>query len=73
MLTQGNACPKGTVLADVQVSKPDMTLQPLPAQTAASWDWNRVLTPAVVLQILPIVGLVLWTYWYPLLKWETGT
>jgi exosortase/archaeosortase family protein len=71
MLTQGNACPKGTVLADVQVSKPDMTLQPLPAQTAASWDWNRVLTPAVVLQILPIVGLVLWTYWYPLLKWET--
>jgi exosortase/archaeosortase family protein len=45
-------------------------LPTLPAQTVALWDWNRVLTPAVVLQILPLVGLVLWTYWYPLMKWE---
>jgi exosortase/archaeosortase family protein len=46
-------------------------LSALPAPADAGWDWNRVLTPAVVLQILPLAGLVLWTYWYPLLKWET--
>jgi len=67
----GEHRPKGTVLADVQAPKPGQTLPPLSAQAAASWDWNRVLTPAVVLQILPLVGLVLWTYWYPLLKWES--
>jgi exosortase/archaeosortase family protein len=58
-------------LADVQFPKPDQTLPILPAQAAASWDWNRVLTPTVVLKILPLVGLVLWAYWYHLMKWET--
>jgi len=58
------------VLADVQAPHPAKMLPPLPAQAAAPWDWNRVLTPAVVLQLLPLVGLVLWTYWYPLQKWE---
>ena len=67
----GGCRPKGAVLADAQVPKPDRTLPPLGARTADAWDWNRVLTPAVVLQIVPLVVLVLWTYWYPLLKWET--
>lgn len=58
------------MLADAQRPNPAGTAPSLPAQAAAGWDWNRVLTPTVVLQILPLVGLVLWTYWYPLLKWE---
>jgi len=58
-------------LAGVQVPKPDTMPSPLSAQTAAPWDWNRALTPGVVLRILPLVVLVVWTYWYPLLKWET--
>jgi exosortase/archaeosortase family protein len=58
-------------LADVQAPKPDQALPTLPAQAAASWDWNRVLTPAVVLQILPLVALVIWAYWSHLISWET--
>jgi len=36
----------------------------------AEWDWNRRITPGVVLQMLPVVGLLVWAYWYPLWRWE---
>jgi len=40
-----------------------------PARRAA-WDWNEVLTPRVVLLALPVAGLLIWAYAYPLMRWE---
>jgi exosortase len=36
------------------------------------WKWNAVLTPRVVLLMLPVAALVLWTYpyWFPGQRWE---
>jgi len=56
-------------LAGVHASRPD-TSPPAFAPSAPAWDWNRVLTPQVVFLMLPLVGLVLWAYWYPLMRWE---
>jgi exosortase/archaeosortase family protein len=34
------------------------------------WDWNRVLTPSVVLYMLPVVVLTAAAYWHRLVAWE---
>jgi len=34
------------------------------------WDWNRLLTPRVVFMMLPLVGLLVMAYAYPLMRWE---
>jgi len=41
-----------------------------PEASRPPWDWNRVLTPSVVLLLLPLVGLLAWAYLYPLERWE---
>ena len=42
-----------------------------PEASRPPWDWNRVLTPSVVLLLLPLVGLLVWAYLYPFRRWET--
>jgi len=37
---------------------------------APSWDWNERLTPRTVLLMLPIVGLLVVAYAYPMMRWE---
>jgi len=37
---------------------------------APEWDWNRLLTPHVVFLMLPVVGLLVVAYAYPLMRWE---
>jgi exosortase len=34
------------------------------------WDWNRVLSPRRVLEILAVAAVVVWAYWKPLTLWE---
>jgi len=34
-----------------------------PGPVHAEWNWNRVLTPPVVLRLAVVVGLFLWAYW----------
>lgn len=34
-----------------------------PEPVREEWNWNRVLTPRVVLRLLVVVGLVVWAYW----------
>ncbi len=34
------------------------------------WDWNRLLTPRIVFMMLPLVGLLVTVYAYPLKQWE---
>ena len=34
------------------------------------WDWNRLLTPRIVFMMLPVVGLLVAAYAYPLMRWE---
>ena len=34
------------------------------------WDWNRVLTPRVVLRMLPVVGFLAAAYWRRIVEWE---
>jgi len=57
-------------LADAHAANPDGAPKAAPEPAPAAWDWNRVLTPQVVLLILPLVGLTLWAYGYPLMRWE---
>ena len=40
------------------------------ATRPAGWDWNRILTPRVVLLIVPVAALVAAAYLYPLMRWE---
>jgi len=40
------------------------------AASPPPWNWNRALTPSVVLLLLPLVGLLVWAYFYPLQRWE---
>jgi exosortase len=37
---------------------------------APAWDWNRLLTPRIVLMMLPVAGMLLVAYAYPLMRWE---
>jgi len=50
----------------------DVTVPGGAAPGGLDWDWNRVLTPRVVLLMLPVAGLVLWAYpyWFPGHRWE---
>ena len=57
-------------MADARAAHPDGTPKAAPGPAPAAWDWNRVLTPQVVLLILPLVVLTLWAYGYPLMRWE---
>ncbi len=41
-----------------------------PGHPAREWDWNRLLTPRVVFLMLPVAGLLLVSYGYPLMRWE---
>jgi len=34
------------------------------------WDWNRILTPRIVLFMVPVVGLFVWSYWKQICGWE---
>jgi len=34
------------------------------------WDWNRLLTPRIVLMMVPLLGLLGTAYAYPLMQWE---
>lgn len=47
------------------VAAPTGERQPRPA-----WDWNRLLTPRIVLLALPLVVLAAVAYGYPLARWE---
>jgi exosortase/archaeosortase family protein len=35
-----------------------------------TWDWNRLLTPRVVLLMLPVAGFLVAAYWRPIVQWE---
>ena len=57
-------------MADVQAASGEGARKGGAGAVRAEWDWNRRLTPAVVLHMLPVVGLLVWAYWYPLWRWE---
>ena len=40
------------------------------AEAVRQWDWNRLLTPRVVFMMLPVLGLLVAAYAYPLMRWE---
>ncbi len=56
-------------MAEAQASSGDRQ-HPDRADGPAPWRWNDVLTPRTVLQLVLLLGLVAWLYWYPLVRWE---
>lgn len=57
-------------MAEVQAANGKAAQEGGLVHVRAEWDWNRVLTPHVVLLILPVVALVVWAYWRPFVRWE---
>lgn len=48
----------------------DLKAPPGRAPVQLEWDWNRVLTPRVVLRMLPIVAFLVAAYWRRIVEWE---
>jgi len=57
-------------LADAETASGDVTVRRGPGDRRPAWDWNRLITPRVVFLMLPLVGLTVAAYWYPLVRWE---
>jgi len=58
------------VLADDQTVTRNSPQRPGTGDAVRQWDWNRLLTPRVVFMMLPVVGLLVVAYAYPLMRWE---
>jgi len=57
-------------LADGQTVTSNTAGEPGPEAPAREWDWNRLLTPRIVFLMLPVLGLLVVSYGYPLMRWE---
>jgi len=57
-------------LSKAQAASGDVKAPPGRAPVQPEWDWNRVLTPRVVLRMLPIVGFLVAAYWRRIVEWE---
>jgi exosortase len=60
-------------LAGVLTAKTEEARRAAAVAVYTTWNWNRILTPRIVFLMIPVVGLVLWTYpyWFPGGKWES--
>jgi exosortase len=62
-------------LAELRTAKTADTGRTISLNPRSAWDWNRVLTPHVVLKMIPVAALVLWIYPYwcpgPSGDWES--
>jgi len=59
-----------TLLDDGHAVTRNWPRSPGTGDAVRQWDWNRLLTPRVVFMLLPVVGLLVAAYAYPLMEWE---
>ena len=57
-------------MAEAQSTNGGLALAGEAQRPGLAWDWNRVLSPRRVLEILAVAALVVWAYWKPLTLWE---